>query len=101
MQESFARHLFWHSTSAMAGREWISVESQRPGWNCEQQAVKRLGRVGPATEEAQSMEEQGIWKKFLCNELFKEIQNPPLKYTSSIGSTGDPAPQFPGDNQPP
>ena len=50
-------------TSAMAGRDWISVQSQRPGWNREQQAVNTLGRVGPATEDAQSMEEQGIWKK--------------------------------------
>ena len=52
MQDSSALHLLWHSTSAMAGRDWISVESQRPGWNWEQQAVKRLGRVGPATEDA-------------------------------------------------
>ena len=60
MHSSSARHLFWHSTSSMGSKDWISGESQRPGWNWEQQAVKRLGCTGPATEEAQSIEEQGI-----------------------------------------
>ena len=50
MHSSSARHLFWHSTSSMGGKDW--------SW--EQHAVKRFGRAGPATEEAQSMEEQGI-----------------------------------------
>ena len=44
----------------MGGRDWIAGESQTPDWNWEQQESTMLGRVGPATEEVQSIEEQGI-----------------------------------------
>jgi len=46
----------------MAGRDWIAGESQTPDWNWEQQESTMLGRVGPATEEVQSIEEQGIFE---------------------------------------
>ena len=39
----------------------MAGESQTPGWKWEQQESTMLGRVGPATEEVQSMEEQVIW----------------------------------------
>ena len=45
----------------MAGRDWIAGESQRPDWNLEQQLEGSEGVAGPATEEEQSIEEQGIW----------------------------------------
>ena len=53
----------------MGGRRGKSAgESQTPDRNWEQQAVVRLGREGPAIEEEQSMEEQGIWMKVgLCH----------------------------------
>ena len=43
----------------------MAGESQTPDWNWEQQESTMLGRVGPATEEVQSIEEQGIcYNKF-------------------------------------
>ena len=43
----------------------MAGESQTPDWNWEQQESTMLGRVGPATEEVQSIEEQGTWyRKF-------------------------------------
>ena len=43
----------------------MGEESQTPGWNWEQQESTMLGRVGPATEEVQSMEEQDtLYRKF-------------------------------------
>ena len=49
----------------MGGRDWIAGESQTPDWNWEQQESTMLGRVGPATEEVQSIEEQGISKEHI------------------------------------
>ena len=45
----------------MGGSVWIGGESQTPGWNLEQQEEDIEGLAGPATDEEQSMEEQGIW----------------------------------------
>ena len=53
----------------MGGRDWIAGESQTPGWNWEQQEECIEGLTGPATEEEQSMEEQGTWMKIsLCHD---------------------------------
>ena len=41
---------------------WIGGESQTPGWNWEQQESTMLGRLGPTTEEEQSIEEQDTWR---------------------------------------
>ena len=45
----------------MAGSVWIAGESQTPGRNWEQQEEVIDGLAGPATEEEQSIKEQGIW----------------------------------------
>ena len=45
----------------MGGRDWSGGLSQTPDWNWEQQEEGIDGLAGPATEEEQSMEEQGIW----------------------------------------
>ena len=50
----------------MGGKDWIVGESQTPGWNFEQQEEDIEGLAGPATDEEQSMEEQGIWWCKFC-----------------------------------
>ena len=61
----------------MGGRVWIAGELQRPAWNWEQQEEGIGGLTGPATEEVQSMVEQGIWKRVgLCsNDIFLNESN--------------------------
>ena len=44
----------------MRGSVWIAGESQMPGWNWMQHEEDIEGLAGPATDEEQSMEEQGI-----------------------------------------
>ena len=46
----------------MGGSVWIGGESQTPGSKWEQQESTMFGRVGPATDEVQSIEEQDIWR---------------------------------------
>ena len=54
----------------MGGSVWIGGESQTPGWNWKQQESTMLGRVGPETEEVQSIEEQGTLESFGISQIF-------------------------------
>ena len=53
----------------------MAGESQTPDWNWEQQESTMLGRVGPATEEVQSIEEQGIWYNKFFDWLYRHVWN--------------------------
>ena len=50
----------------MVGSVWIAGEPLTPGLNWEQQEEGIDGLAGPATEEEQSIEEQGIWWCKFC-----------------------------------
>ena len=82
----------------MGGRVLSAGELQTPDWNWEQQESIMLGLDGPATEEVQSMEEQGTWMKIsLCHDK-RMNKKQPLRCTSSTGSIENLAPHSEVDN---